>query len=95
MRRQLIRLLGLMALGLGLGAVGPAQAAPAAPDFRVIAFSNATWDAAHIDFVKEADDWFARTAAAQNFSYTATTAWNQLANGGGDADSDRLSHDDP
>ncbi|MFE4989511.1 1,4-beta-xylanase, partial [Streptomyces sp. NPDC056664] len=73
MRRHLIRLLGLMALVLGLGAVGPAQAAPAAPDFRVIAFYNGTWDSAHIDFVKEANDWFPRTAAAQNFSYTATT----------------------
>ncbi|MEU4066356.1 ThuA domain-containing protein [Streptomyces wedmorensis] len=74
-----------MALVLGLSAAVPAQAAPAAPDFRVIAFYNGTWDAAHIDFVKEANDWFPRTAAAQNFSYTATTDWNLLANGGVDA----------
>ncbi|MFF6842167.1 RICIN domain-containing protein [Streptomyces tanashiensis] len=74
-----------MALLLGLGAVAPAQAAPAAPAFRVIAFYNGAWDAAHIDFVKEANDWFPRTAAAQNFAYTATTDWNLLANGGVDA----------
>ncbi|MFG2770988.1 ThuA domain-containing protein [Streptomyces sp. NPDC048350] len=73
-----------MALVLGVGSI-PAQAAPAAPDFRVIAFYNGTWDAAHIDFVKEANDWFPRTAAAQNFGYTATTDWNLLANGGVDA----------
>ncbi|MFD7965141.1 1,4-beta-xylanase, partial [Streptomyces zaomyceticus] len=70
MRRLLTRLLGLMALVLGLGVVAPAQAAPAAPDFRVLAFYNGTWDAAHIDFVKEANDWFPRTAAAHNFTYT-------------------------
>ncbi|MGW1887675.1 ThuA domain-containing protein [Streptomyces sp. NPDC001970] len=60
----------------------PAQAAPAAPAFKVIAFYNGTWDAAHIDFVKEANEWFPRTAAENNFSYTATTDWELLANGG-------------
>ncbi|MFE5512194.1 ThuA domain-containing protein [Streptomyces sp. NPDC056529] len=63
----------------------PAQAAPAAPDFRVLALYSGTWDDAHIDFVKEANDWFPRTGAAENFSYTATTDWNVLANGGVDA----------
>ncbi|WP_306329682.1 ThuA domain-containing protein [Streptomyces venezuelae] len=85
MRPLLTRLLALMTLVLGLGAVGPAQAAPTAPEFRVLAFYNGTWDAAHIDFVKEANDWFPRAAAANNFSYTATTDWNLLADGGVDA----------
>lgn len=89
MRRLAARLLTTLALALGLTApahTGPtASAAPLAPDFKVIAFYNGTWDAAHIDFVKEANDWFPRTAAQNNFSYTATTDWNLLANGGVDA----------
>ncbi|MBZ9639966.1 ThuA domain-containing protein [Streptomyces sp. PSKA30] len=74
----------LLALVLGLTApahAGPASAAPQAPAFKVIAFYNGTWDAAHIDFVKEANEWFPRTAAANNFTYTATTDWDLLANG--------------
>ncbi|MER5887968.1 ThuA domain-containing protein [Streptomyces sp. NPDC001941] len=80
-------LLGLIALtALLLGTVGPpAQAAPAAPDFRVLALYSGTWDAAHIDFVKEANDWFPKTAAANNFSYTSSNDWNILAGGGVDA----------
>ncbi|MFI8521605.1 ThuA domain-containing protein [Streptomyces sp. NPDC085481] len=86
MKRLAIRLLALVMLVLG-PSVAPAQAATpaAAPDFTVLAFYNGTWDAAHIDFVKEANDWFPRTAAAENFAYTATTDWNLLANGGVDA----------
>lgn len=86
MTRLAARLLLLLALVLGLIApehAGPTSPAAAqAPDFKVIAFSSGTWDAAHIDFVKEANEWFPRTAAQNNFSYTATTDWNQLANGG-------------
>ncbi|MFD5101879.1 ThuA domain-containing protein [Streptomyces albidochromogenes] len=59
-----------------------ASAAPQAPAFKVVAFYNGTWDAAHIDFVKEANEWFPRTAAQNNFTYTATTDWELLANGG-------------
>lgn len=81
MRRLAARLLTLLAMVLGMTAT-PAQAVPAAPDFKVIAFYNGTWDAAHIDFVKEANDWFPRSAAQNNFSYTATTNWDLLANGG-------------
>ncbi|MFF8873124.1 ThuA domain-containing protein [Streptomyces massasporeus] len=86
MRRLTARLLLLLALVLGLTA--PAHAGPAspdaaqAPDFKVIAFYSGTWDAAHIDFVKEANEWFPRTAAQNDFTYTATTDWNLLANGG-------------
>ncbi len=80
MRRLAARLVILLALVLGLTA--PAHAGHRAPDFKVVAFYNGTWDAAHIDFVKEANEWFPRTAAENNFSYTATTDWNLLANGG-------------
>lgn len=71
----------LLAMLVGVTTV-PAHAGPQAPDFKVIAFYNGTWDAAHINFVKEANEWFPRTAAQNNFSYTATTNWELLANGG-------------
>ncbi|MDC0707035.1 ThuA domain-containing protein [Stigmatella sp. ncwal1] len=50
----------------------------AAPSFKVLAFYNGTWDAAHIDFVKEANRWFPQLAAQNGFSYTSTNDWNQL-----------------
>jgi hypothetical protein len=48
------------------------------PRFKVIAFYNGTWDAAHISFVKEANQWFPGIAAQYNFSYEATNNWNNL-----------------
>ncbi|MGW3991272.1 ThuA domain-containing protein [Streptomyces sp. NPDC004830] len=88
MRRLAARLLLLPALVLGLIAPAlagpPASAAVRAPAFKVIAFYNGTWDAAHIDFVKEANAWFPRAAAENGFAYTATTDWNLLADGGMD-----------
>lgn len=74
-----------MMLGLTVApttAAPPASAAPQADPFKVIAFYNGTWDAAHIDFVKEANEWFPRTGAQNGFTYTATTNWDLLANGG-------------
>ncbi|MER6240894.1 ThuA domain-containing protein [Streptomyces clavifer] len=84
MRRLAIRLLVLLATVLGLTAApAHASAAPrAAAPFKVVAFYNGTWDAAHIDFVKEANAWFPRAAAENGFTYTATTDWQLLANGG-------------
>jgi hypothetical protein len=79
------QLLILLALVLGLTApahAGPTTPAAQAPAFKVIACHGGTWDAAHIDFVKEANEWFPRTAAQNNLTYTATTDWNLLANGG-------------
>ncbi|MFI8219694.1 ThuA domain-containing protein [Streptomyces sp. NPDC085932] len=84
LRRLATRLLTLLALVAALAV--PAHTASAAPraatPFKVIAFYNGTWDAAHIDFVKEANAWFPRTAAENGFTYRATTDWNLLANGG-------------
>ncbi|MEU8418442.1 ThuA domain-containing protein [Amycolatopsis japonica] len=54
-------------------------AAQAAPAFKVLAFYNGTYDAAHISFVKEANQWFPKTASQNNFSYTATNDWNRLS----------------
>ncbi|MFJ4921135.1 ThuA domain-containing protein [Streptomyces sp. NPDC088725] len=75
----LLAVLGVV-LGLAAAPASGAVAAPAAPAFKVLAFYNGTYDAAHIDFVKEANVWFPQTAAANNFSYTATTDWGRLAN---------------
>ncbi|MGW0631194.1 ThuA domain-containing protein [Streptomyces sp. NPDC002758] len=81
--RKVLRLLVLLASLLGL-AVPPAQAttrATAAP-FKVLALYNGTWDAAHISFVHEANEWFPQQAAANGFTYTASNNWDLLANGG-------------
>lgn len=48
------------------------------PRFKVIAFYHGTFDQAHISFVKEANQWFPAIAAQYNFSYEATTNWNNL-----------------
>ncbi|MFF4842811.1 ThuA domain-containing protein [Streptomyces collinus] len=79
-----LRLLFLLAVLLAT-AVTPARAtavtpAPAAAaPFKVLALYNGTWDAAHISFVEEANEWFPRQAAANGFTYTASTDWDVLA----------------
>ncbi|EFG65077.1 LOW QUALITY PROTEIN: 40-residue YVTN beta-propeller repeat protein, partial [Streptomyces sp. SPB074] len=78
-RSLLLRLLLPLALLLGLGGTSPALAAPEAADFKVLAFYSGTWDAAHIDFVHEANDWFPEAAAENGFAYTATNDWGRLA----------------
>jgi hypothetical protein len=75
--RTLLRLFALLAVVLGVQA-GPAHTAQAAPAFKVIAFYDGTYDAAHISFVHEANTWFPQQAAANGFSYTATNDWSQL-----------------
>ncbi|WP_438305693.1 ThuA domain-containing protein [Streptomyces sp. HUAS TT11] len=79
--RVLLRLVVLLTALLGLS-VPPAQATTQASPFKVLALYNGTWDAAHISFVHEANDWFPRQAAANGFTYTASNDWNLLANGG-------------
>ena len=46
--------------------------------FKVIAFYNGTYDAAHVDFDHEANDWFPQAGARNGFTYIATTDWNRL-----------------
>ncbi|WP_328912771.1 MULTISPECIES: ThuA domain-containing protein [unclassified Streptomyces] len=75
--RTLLRLFALLAVVLGVQ-TAPAHSAQAAPAFKVLAFYDGTYDAAHISFVHEANAWFPQQAAANGFSYTATTDWNQL-----------------
>ena len=81
--RATLKVLVLLAALLGLAAPPAAQAEPAAAaPFKVLALYSGTWDAAHIDYVKEANDWFPRQAAANGFTYTASNNWDLLANGG-------------
>jgi hypothetical protein len=70
------RIMRVIALLLLLTAAFHAQAQT--PRFKVIAFYNGTWDAAHISFVQEANQWFPTIAAQYNFSYEATNNWNNL-----------------
>ncbi|KAB1990579.1 ThuA domain-containing protein [Streptomyces triticiradicis] len=80
--RAALRVFLLLATLLTLAAPPAARASTAAAPFKVLALYSGTWDAAHIDFDKEADDWFPRQAAANGFTYTASTDWNLLSNGG-------------
>ncbi|MCD9874654.1 ThuA domain-containing protein [Streptomyces sp. NR30] len=79
-RTGAVRVLVLLAILL-TGLSAPRAQASAQP-FRVLALYNGTWDAAHISFVHEANDWFPRQAAQNGFSYTASNNWDLLANGG-------------
>jgi uncharacterized protein len=58
-----------------------ADLAPSTPPkarFKVLAFYTGKNDKAHVSFVKEANQWFARTAVERGFTYEATNDWNQL-----------------
>jgi uncharacterized protein len=65
----------LLLAGLGLVSV---QAQTNAFRFKVIAFYTGKNDPAHVSFVKEANPWFAKTAAARGFAYDATSDWGNL-----------------
>jgi hypothetical protein len=68
-------------LGLTVNPVLGAVSAQAAPSFKVLAFYSGTWDAAHIDFVKEARVWFPQTATQYGFSWESTNDWSLLNTG--------------
>ena len=65
-------------IGLALSSCLLAQAGPAAPRFKALAFYTGKEDLAHISFVSEANKWFADLARARNFDYEATTDWTRL-----------------
>jgi len=46
--------------------------------FKVIAFYTGKNDRAHISFVHEANKWFPKMAAENNFSYDSTNNWSNL-----------------
>jgi hypothetical protein len=75
--RPLLRLLALLALVFTLQAA-PAHTTQAAVPFKVLAFYDGTYDAAHISFDHEANTWFPQAGAQNGFTYTSTTDWSQL-----------------
>jgi hypothetical protein len=75
---SLRRLISFSAAGALLLLFVTDRAVAQTPRFKVIAFYNGTWDAAHISFVKEANQWFPQKAAEHGFSYTSTTNWSLL-----------------
>jgi len=78
--RKVLQVLAFCVVCLCLSSV-PAQgkaASPAVAPFKVVAFYSGTFDAAHIDFVKEANQWFPTVAVQNNFTYTSTNDWNNL-----------------
>ena len=48
------------------------------PRYRVIAFYTAKNDQAHISFVNEANQWFAKMSTKNHFSYDTTNDWSRL-----------------
>ncbi|MCW2879106.1 MAG: hypothetical protein JWQ95_3206 [Sphaerisporangium sp.] len=85
-KRALAAIFGItVAASIGF-AVSPASSAvtrqAAATPFKVLAFYNGTWDAAHIDFDKEAREWFPTAGAQYGFTWEATTDWSRLSASG-------------
>ncbi|GAA1596399.1 RICIN domain-containing protein [Kribbella sancticallisti] len=84
-KSPIARLLALLVLACLCLTSGSAFAREARQDkadatFNVLAFYSASWDAAHIDFAKEANQRFPQFAAQNGFTYTATNNWDQLNN---------------
>jgi hypothetical protein len=79
-RKLLAAVLALLATAVAGLTLRPTEAAAATP-FKVLAFYNGTWDAAHIDFDKEARDWFPKAGAQYGFTWEATTDWSRLNTG--------------
>jgi len=46
--------------------------------FKVIAFFTGKNDKAHVSFVHEANKWFPKAAAENNFAYDSTSNWSNL-----------------
>src|SRR4051794_6263389 len=70
----------LLALVLLVSGLTSTAAATVQATFNVLAFYSGTYDAAHIDFEKEANQRFPQFGAQYGFSYTATNNWDQLDN---------------
>jgi hypothetical protein len=51
------------------------------PEFNVVAFYNGINDRAHVSFVNEANTWFSKIAATNNFTYQSTQNWDNLNTG--------------
>lgn len=73
---KLLRLLVLMGLSTWAGLASAQGSKPAT--FRVIAFFTGKHDVAHIDFVREANQWFPQQAAQHGFAYDTTSNWQNM-----------------
>jgi hypothetical protein len=78
--RKVLPVLFALLLCLVTGSTAYAQPARVEANFNVLAFYSGTWDAAHIDFEKEANQRFPQFGAQNGFNYTATNNWDQLNN---------------
>ncbi|MEV4266040.1 ThuA domain-containing protein [Kribbella sp. NPDC049584] len=70
----------LLALVLLVSGLTSTAVAKVEATFNVLAFYSGTYDAAHIDFEKEANQRFPQFGAQNGFSYTSTNNWDQLNN---------------
>ncbi|MEK8105919.1 hypothetical protein NKG94_13595 [Micromonospora sp. M12] len=69
--RRILSLFVALVVALTAGVtVSASHSAQAAPTFKVLAFYNGTWDAAHIDFDRDARAWFPQAAAQYGFSWS-------------------------
>ena len=73
---KLLRLLVLLGLGAWAGPAGAQGSKPTT--FRVIAFFTGRHDLAHLDFVREANQWFPQQAAQHGFTYDTTSNWQNM-----------------
>lgn len=80
-KRVLVATIALLT-AVAAGLAGHTAQASAATNFKVLAFYNGTYDAAHIDFDKEAKVWFPQMGAQYGFSWEATTDWSRLSASG-------------
>src|SRR4029079_7137857 len=74
-KRKIVACLSVFLILLSF--VSHAQDKKSAP-FKIIAFYTAKNDLAHIDFVKEAHQWFTQQGEKYNFQYDSTNNWNNL-----------------
>jgi hypothetical protein len=72
--KNLPALITLLTAGLLLSGPDISHAAR----FKVIAFYTGKSDLAHISYVHEANRWFPKIAAENDFTYDATTNWDDL-----------------
>src|SRR4051812_2874001 len=85
MTRRVKRGIALVCAGIATIAIAivaipalAAQRAVATTPFKVLAFYSGTYDAAHIDFEKEARVWFPQQGGANGYTFEATTDWSRL-----------------
>lgn len=51
------------------------------PKFKVVAFYTGINDAAHVSYVKEANQWFSSISKTYNFEFDSTNNWNNMNEG--------------